>query len=142
MQIFPFRLLTGTLTGCMRTFLDIVDGTRRVQRVDEDELHIAFLNPNPVRPGHTIVITRKVVDSVFDLDEREFGALMEFTRRTAVRLKLRLPCERVCLAAIGWQVRHAHVHLVPTNADGEFPPLPGAPASDAELAAIVARLRS
>jgi histidine triad (HIT) family protein len=124
----------------MNTFEDIVRGDRRVHRVAEDGRHIAFLSPSPVRPGHVIVITRQVADSVFDLAPADHAALMEFARVVALRLRERMPCARVCMAAIGWQVRHAHVHLVPTDADGQFPPLPGRPAEDAELEAVVRRL--
>jgi histidine triad (HIT) family protein len=124
----------------MRTFADIARGIRPVHRIGEDDLHIAFLNPTPSRPGHAIVIPKRVSDYVFDLPAREFGALMEFTRATAVGMRDHLPCERVCMAVIGWQVRHVHVHLVPTNADGEFPPLLGSRASELELAEIARRL--
>lgn len=117
-----------------RTFEDVVRGERSVHRIAEDEHHLAFLNPSPVRPGHVIVVTKRTSPYVFDLDADAHAALWEFVRTTARRMKERLSCERVCVAVIGWQVRHVHVHLVPTDADGEFPPLPGAPASDADLA--------
>jgi histidine triad (HIT) family protein len=125
----------------MRTFADIVSGERAVHRIHEDERHIAFLNPSPVRPGHAIVIPKRVASYLFDLDPEEYGALWEFARVVAVRIRERLRCERVCIAVVGWQVRHVHVHLVPTDRDGEFPPLPGSPMEDAQLAAIARELR-
>lgn len=125
----------------MRTFEDVVSGSRPVHRLGEDEHHLAFLNPNPVRPGHTIVLRKEVSDQLFELPAAEFGALMEFVRVTSVSLRARVPCERVCMAVIGWQVRHVHVHLVPTDRDGQFPPLPGSPATDDELGAMARRLR-
>jgi histidine triad (HIT) family protein len=124
----------------MLTFEDIVQGDRAVHRVAEDNRHIAFLSPSPVRPGHVIVIPKRVADSVFDLPREEHAALMEFARVVGLRLRESLPCARVCMAAIGWQVRHAHVHLIPTDAEGQFPPLGGGPASDAELETIRRRL--
>ncbi len=124
----------------MKTFEDIARGDRFVHRIAEDERHIAFLTPTPVRPGHVIVITRRVADSVFDLDPADHAALMEFARVIALRLRERLPCARVCMAAIGWQVRHAHVHLVPTDADGQFPALPGSPANEADLMVVANKL--
>lgn len=123
----------------MRTFEDVVRGERAVWRVAEDERHLAFLNPSPVMPGHVVVLPKRVSGYLFDLPPGEYAALMEFARVTAVHMKARLACERVCVAVVGWQVRHVHVHLVPTNADGEFPPLPGRPASEPELAALAAR---
>jgi diadenosine tetraphosphate (Ap4A) HIT family hydrolase len=126
----------------MKTFEDVVRGEREVVRVDEDEHHIAFLNPSPLRPGHTIVVTKRVVPYLFDLAPDEHARLWEFSRRVAVRIRERLPCERVCVGVIGWQVRHVHVHLVPTNADGEFPPLPGNPATRADLESVARLLGS
>lgn len=126
----------------MRTFEDVVRGEREVVRIDEDEHHIAFLNPTPLRPGHAIVVTKRVVPYVFDLDAVEHARLWEFARRVALRIRAQLPCERVCVGVIGWQVRHVHVHLVPTDADGQFPPLPGSPVSGEELRAVAVRLRA
>lgn len=125
----------------MRTFEDVVSGELPVQRIVEDEQHLAFLNPSPVRPGHVIVIPKRVSDYLFDLAPDEYASLMEFARRAALVLREKLPCERVCVAVIGWQVRHVHIHLVPTNADGEFPPLPGVRAHADDLAAIGTILR-
>jgi histidine triad (HIT) family protein len=124
----------------MRTFEDVVSGLRPVHRVAEDACHVAFLNPSPVRPGHVIVLPKRVSDQLFELPAHDYAALMEFARVVAISMREHLPCERVCLAVIGWQVRHVHLHLVPTNADGEFPPLPGSPASEHELSAVARRL--
>lgn len=126
----------------MKTFEDVVSGTRDVVRVDEDEHHIAFLNPMPLRAGHVIVVTRQLVPYVFDLAPEAHARLWEFTRHVAVRIRERLPCERVCVGVIGWQVRHVHVHLVPTDADGQFPPLPGTAVTAEELRATATRLRT
>lgn len=120
----------------MKTFEDIVRGERAVHRIDEDAQHIAFLNPSPVRPGHVIVIPKELSGYLFDLERDEYHALWEFARIVAGRIRENLPCERVCVAVVGWQVRHVHVHLVPTDADGEFPPLPGAPMDERDLERI------
>lgn len=124
----------------MKTLEDVVRGERDVVRIDEDEHHLAFLHESPVRPGHAIVVTKRVVPYLFDLDADEHARLWAFARRVALALRERLPCERVCVGVIGWQVRHVHVHLVPTDADGQYPPLGGAPVSREELRAIGAKL--
>ncbi|MBL8862449.1 MAG: HIT family protein [Planctomycetes bacterium] len=126
----------------MRTFEDVLRGERPVHRVGEDQRHLAFLSPSPARPGHVIVVTKRVAAYLFDLPPDEHAALWEFCRGQALRMRERLPCERVCVAVIGWQVRHVHVHLVPTDRDGEFPPLPGTPATPEALAALADRLTS
>lgn len=123
-----------------RTFEDIVLGRTDHLRVYEDEQHLAFLNPTPIRPGHVIVIPKRAYDYLYDMPEAEFQALWGVARALARTMKTRLPCERVCTAVIGWQVRHAHIHLVPTNADGEFPALPGQPAQRDDLERIARQL--
>ncbi|HZN38823.1 MAG TPA: HIT family protein [Planctomycetota bacterium] len=120
--------------------LDIVTGRRPVHVVRRDALHIAYLAERPVRKGHVIVATKARVDGVFDLSQKAHAALWAFVRETAIVLRERLPCERVCVSVIGWVVRHAHVHLVPTDAVGQVPGLEGPPLPPAEMAAIAARL--
>ena len=126
----------------MKTFEDVVSGARVVQRVWEDERHLAFLNPSPIKAGHTIVIPKQLAGYVFDLGALEYAALWEAVRTVALLLRQRLPCERVCVAVVGWEVRHVHVHLVPTDKAGEFPPLPGTPMSTDELEWIAQRIRT
>ncbi len=122
------------------TFAGIVAGTVPVHVVAADADHMAWLAPRPVRPGHVIVATRAVVDSVFDLDAAANARLWAFVRELARTMRERLPCERVCVSVIGWVVRHAHVHLVPTDAPGQVPGLDGPPLPAAEMDALVLRL--
>ena len=122
------------------TFIDIVERRVPVHVVCEDADHLAWLAPRPVRPGHVIVATRAVADSVFDLDAVASTRLWAFVHQQARNLRERMPCERVCVSVIGWVVRHAHVHLVPTDAAGQVPGLDGPPLPTAEMAAIAARL--
>jgi histidine triad (HIT) family protein len=124
----------------MKTFADVVTGRVPCHRVFEDEHHLAFLSRTPVAPGHTIVIPKRVVPYLFDMEPEAYHELWERARIVARSLREKLGCERVCLAVIGWEVRHAHVHLVPTNRGGEFPGLPGKEASDAELDLVLRRL--
>jgi histidine triad (HIT) family protein len=126
----------------VKTFADVVAGRASCHKVYEDEQHVAFLHEQPVRPGHVVLVTRRAVDSVWDLTPEEHAALWRTSRMLALRLRRSLSCERVCVAVVGWEVRHAHVHLVPTDAPGQFPPLSGARSTAAELAALAERLRS
>jgi histidine triad (HIT) family protein len=121
--------------------LDVVEGRRPVHVVRSDPRHVAFLAERPVRPGHVIVVTRALVDSVFDLSPEAYGALWAFAQEVGCAMRQRLPCERVCVSVIGWAVRHAHVHLVPTDRPGQVPGLDGPALGDEEMAAIAARLR-
>ena len=95
-----------------------------------------------VHAGHTILATRRIAPYLFELPAEEQRALWEAAREVAALLKCNLPCERVCVAVVGWEVRHVHVHLVPTDAPGEFPPLGGAEASADELDWLAQRIRT
>jgi len=123
-----------------QTLADVVSGDRDVEVVARDEHHVAFLAERPVRVGHVVVCTAEVVDSVFDLDEEQSARLWRFVHDLARRMRARLPCERVCVSVIGWAVRHAHVHLIPTDEPGQVPGLDGPPMPRDELRAIAAAL--
>lgn len=122
------------------TFADVVTGQRPVHVIARDAHHVAWLAERPVRPGHVVVATARAADSILELDADEHARLWAFVREVALRLRHRLPCQRVCVSVIGWVVRHAHVHLVPTDAPGQVPGLDGPPLPAAEMAAIAARL--
>jgi histidine triad (HIT) family protein len=124
------------------TFADIVAGRRAVHVVAEDERHLAWLAERPAREGHVIVATKQVVDAVFDLDVAAHAALWTVCREVALTMRHRLPCARVCVSVIGWVVRHAHVHLVPTDAAGQVPGLDGPPPAPERMAELAARLSS
>ena len=123
------------------TFADVIAGKRAVELVAEDAHHVAFLAERPVRPGHVIVATRAAADAVFDLDPAAHAALWAFVRGVARAMRERLPCQRVCVSVIGWVVRHAHVHLIPTDAPGQVPGLDGPPLDPEVARGIAARLR-
>lgn len=125
----------------VRTFADVIEGREPVHRIAEDDAHLAFLAPRPHREGHVIVVTKRVVDQLFDLAPDEHAALWAFVHDTARRIRSALPCERVCVGVVGWVVRHAHVHLVPTDAPGQVPGYEGAPLPAERMAAIAGRLR-
>lgn len=122
------------------TFADVVTGQRAVHVIARDAHHVAWLAERPVRPGHVVVAASRAADSFLELDADEHARLWAFVREVALRLRERLPCQRVCVSVIGWVVRHAHVHLVPTDAPGQVPGLDGPPLPADEMAAIAARL--
>ena len=122
------------------TFADIVARRHPVHVVAEDDRHLAWLAERPAREGHVIVATKQLVDGVFDLDADAHAALWSCCRGIARTLRERLPCQRVCVSVIGWVVRHAHVHLVPTDAPGQVPGLDGPPPPPERMAALAARL--
>ena len=124
----------------MKTFEDLVAGRVPCRKVWEDDAHLAFLAERPIRPGHAIVVPKRHAPYLFALDAAAYHALWEAAREVASRIERALGCERVCVAVVGWEVRHVHVHLVPTDRAGEFPPLAGSDASAQELDLVQRRL--
>ncbi|MCM1293777.1 MAG: HIT family protein [Bacteroides sp.] len=89
-------------------------------KVAEDSDHFAFLDINPVHPGHVLVIPKKEVDYIFDLTDGEYSALMLFAKRVAKAIKAAIPCKKVGVTVIGLDVPHTHVHLVPMNTGSDM----------------------
>jgi histidine triad (HIT) family protein len=83
--------------------------------VAEDERYIAFLDINPLVTGHTLVVPKKEVDYIFDLDDDTLTGLQLFCKRVAGAIRKSFPCNRVGIAVVGLEVPHTHVHLVPLN---------------------------
>ena len=101
-------------------FSRIVAGEIPCHKVCEDEHHLAFLDIMPLVHGHVLVIPKREVDYVFDLEPTELAALWQFAQRVAVGLKLAVPCKRIGTAVIGLEVPHAHIHLVPMQTVGDI----------------------
>jgi histidine triad (HIT) family protein len=96
-------------------FSKIVAGEIPAHKVAETLEYLAFLDINPLTEGHLIVIPKKEVDYLFDLDSETYVGLMMFAQIVAVGLKRAMPCERIGLTVIGLEVPHAHIHLIPMN---------------------------
>ena len=84
--------------------------------VAEDDRYLAFLDINPLVMGHTLVVPKKEVDYIFDLDDDTLAGLHLFAKKVALAIGKSFPCLRVGVAVIGLEVPHTHVHLVPMNA--------------------------
>lgn len=96
-------------------FSRIASGEIPSYKVAEDKDHFAFLDINPVHPGHVLVIPRKETDYIFDLTDEELSSLMIFAKRVAAAIRKAIPCKKVGITVIGLDVNHCHVHLVPMN---------------------------
>jgi len=83
--------------------------------VAEDERYIAFLDINPLTIGHTLVVPKKEVDYLFDLDDDILAGMNVFSKKVAIAIKKAVPCLRIGVEVIGLEVPHAHVHLIPMN---------------------------
>ena len=96
-------------------FTKIVNGEIPSHRVAETNDFLAFLDVNPLVEGHVLVIPKKEVDYIFDLDDETYAGLMIFSKIVAAGVKKAVPCLRIGVAVVGLEVPHTHVHLVPLN---------------------------
>ena len=96
-------------------FTKIVNGEIPSYKIAEDENHLAFLDTMPLVEGHTLVIPKKEIDLIFDLESEEFKNLWAFAQQVAKKVGAAIPCLRVGIAVVGIEVPHAHIHLVPMN---------------------------
>lgn len=96
-------------------FTRIINGEIPCYKVAENDTFLAFLDINPVAKGHTLVIPKKEVDYIFDLDDDLFLALHAFSKRVAAAVEAVVPCPRIGITVVGLEVPHAHIHLVPLN---------------------------
>lgn len=101
-------------------FSRIVAGEIPCHKVAEDDEFFAFLDINPVATGHTLVIPKKEIDYVFDIDDPMLGRMMAFAKRVARAQEAVIPCKRVGLAVMGLEVPHAHIHLIPIQKESDM----------------------
>lgn len=122
-------------------FSRIIAGEIPSYRIHEDDRYYAFLDINPLAPGHTLVIPKVETDYLFDLDDELLGGMMVFAKKVARAIDLTMDCKRVGIAVLGLEVPHAHIHLVPINSlyDIEFS-RPKLKLSDEEFRAIAEKI--
>ncbi len=94
-------------------FSRIAKGEIPSYKIAEDEKYFAFLDINPLVEGHTLVIPKKEVDYLFDVDDETLAGLTLFSKRVAKAIEKTIPCKRIGVAVLGLEVPHAHIHLVP-----------------------------
>lgn len=101
-------------------FSRIASGEIPSYKVAEDDRFYAFLDINPVQPGHVLVIPRQETDYVFDLEDDMLAGLHLFAKKVAVAIRKAIPCRKVAMAVIGLEVPHAHIHLVPITKESDL----------------------
>ena len=96
-------------------FSKIVKGEIPAYKVAETEDFLAFLDINPLAKGHVLVIPKREIDYIFDMDDTWYCEFQIFAKRVARAIKMVIPCGKIGVAVIGLEVAHAHIHLVPIN---------------------------
>jgi len=96
-------------------FTKIINGEIPSYKIAEDDNFYAFLDINPLAKGHSLVVPKKEVDYLFDLDDDTLGGLHVFAKKIAKAIEKSVPCKRIGTTVIGLEVPHAHLHLIPIN---------------------------
>lgn len=124
-------------------FTKIVNGDIPAYKVAENDRFLAFLDINPLRKGHTLVIPKVQVDYIFDLEDDLLGDLMKFAKEVAKKIEAKFECKRIGVTVIGLEVPHAHIHLIPIDSvtDMDFSKTKMS-LSQEELAEIASEIRS
>ena len=94
-------------------FSKIINGEIPSHKIAEDENYYAFLDINPLKKGHTLVVPKQETDYLFDLDDQTLGGMMVFAKRIARAINRVIECKRVGVVVLGMEVPHAHIHLIP-----------------------------
>ncbi|MCC8089702.1 MAG: HIT family protein [Rikenellaceae bacterium] len=103
----------------MTIFSKIIEGVIPSYKVAEDDNYYAFLDINPLAEGHTLVVPKKEVDYIFDLDEKTLAGMILFAKKIAKKMDAALDCKRVAVVVLGLEVPHAHIHLIPLNNESD-----------------------
>ena len=103
----------------MDIFSRIAAGEIPSYKCAENEEFYAFLDINPLAKGHTLVIPRREVDYIFDMDDDEIGRYQQFAKQVAVAIRKAFPCKKVAQVVLGLEVPHAHIHLIPMNTEAD-----------------------
>ena len=91
-------------------FTKIINGEIPAYKIEEDNNYLAFLDINPLTPGHVLVVPKREEDYIFDLEDEELSGLIVFAKKVAAALKQAVPCKRIGVTVIGLEVPHTHIH--------------------------------
>ncbi|OGX34205.1 MAG: HIT family hydrolase [Omnitrophica WOR_2 bacterium RIFCSPHIGHO2_02_FULL_52_10] len=122
-------------------FTKIVKGEIPCHKICEDAQYLAFLDIRPIHPGHTLVIPKKEVDYLFDVDDATLGGMMVFAKKVARAIEKEVECKRIGVMVAGLEVPHAHIHLIPIRAIADLNFAKAKPTGNDELAAMAEKIR-
>ena len=124
-------------------FTTIVNGEIPSFKIAETDNFLAFLDVMPLRKGHTLVIPKKQVDYIYDLDDNILSELFVFSKKVAKKIESKISCKRIGVSVIGLEVPHAHIHLIPIDsvADIDFSQ-PKLKLSNAEFSEIADKINA
>ena len=98
----------------------IIQGHIPCYKIAEDDNYFAFLDISPVAFVHTLVVSKREEDYLFDMNDDELSGFLPFCKKVSKAIEAVVPCERVGLAVVGFEIPHAHIHLIPINSMADF----------------------
>ena len=122
-------------------FTRIINGEIPCHKLCEDEDYLAFLEIRPINPGHALVVPKREVDYIFDIDDDVLGGMMVFSKKVAQAIKRGIDCKRIGVMVAGLEVPHAHIHLIPIQALGDLNFSHQKDADNKDLAQIAEKIR-
>ena len=121
-------------------FSKIAAGEIPSYKCAEDDKFYAFLDINPVVKGHTLVVPRKEIDYIFDMDDKDLADFEVFAKKVARAIRAAFPCKKVAEVLLGLEVNHAHIHLMPINSEADVDFHKHVKFSNEEMAAIADKI--
>ena len=101
-------------------FTKIIQGEIPCYKVAENDSFLAFLDISPLQKGHTLIVPKKEIDYIFDMDNDLLAEMIVFAKSVAIKIKKEFPCNRIGMTVIGLEVPHAHIHLIPINQERDM----------------------
>ena len=124
-------------------FTRIIKGEIPCYKIAEDDSYFAFLDINPLKAGHTLVVPKEETDYLFDLEDDQLAGLILFSKRVSEAIEKTIVCKRIGVAVVGLEVPHVHVHLIPMNTMDDInfmkPKLKFTPEEFRDIAAKISR---
>jgi len=123
-------------------FTKIIAGELPCHKIAEDDRFLAFLDIRPVKRGHALVIPKKEIDYIFDMEDDLLGDLMIFAKKIARAIEAVVPCKRIGVMVVGLEVRHTHIHLIPIDAISDLNFANAKPADNPTLEKLLAQIKA
>lgn len=101
-------------------FSKIIKGEIPSYKIAENDKFFAFLDISPLTKGHTLVVPKKEIDYIFDLDDQLLSEMIVYSKKIAIAIEQAIPCKRVGLMVVGLEIPHAHIHLIPINKESDM----------------------
>ena len=122
-------------------FCKIISNQAPSHKLWEDKDFLAFLDINPVNTGHTLLIPKKHIDDILDLEEPRYSNIFKTAKKLAKIIRIAMKSKRIGIGIEGLSVPHLHVHLIPVNKINDFDPNRAKKATQEELLEVAEKIK-